>query len=245
MRMDWHDLLFMHWPIETAALRPFVPPGLEIELFEGRAWLGVVPFRMAGVRPRLLPGVPTARAFPELNVRTYVRGSRGPGVWFFSLDAASRLAVWAARRTFGLAYMNAAMECRRDGDWVHYVCRRAGPRTTLAYGPTRSTEGEYIARYRPTGEPAIARSLSLESFLTDRYRLYAWAGRLLSAEIHHEPWSLQPAEARVEKNTMSASLGIDIGALDRAAGGPLLHFARWMPVVAWRPRPCGEAAGRA
>jgi uncharacterized protein YqjF (DUF2071 family) len=140
--------------------------------------------------------------------------------------------------------MNARMECRRDGDWIHYVSRRTGPRTQLAYGDTRSSEGELVARYRPTGEPAVARSLSLESFLTDRYRLYAWAGRLLSAEIDHEPWPLQPAEAAVEKNTMGAGLGVDLGALDRAAGGPLLHFVRRMPVVAWRPRRCGGEEGR-
>src|SRR5881394_3715955 len=139
MFMRWHDLLFAHWPVEAARLREFVPPGLAIETFDGAAWLGVVPFRMSHVRARCLPPVPGLSAFPELNVRTYVRaeGDGCPGVWFFSLDAASRAAVRAARAVFGLAYMDARMSCRREGESVAYESRRAGPRAGLSYGETR------------------------------------------------------------------------------------------------------------
>src|SRR5581483_10089721 len=101
MRQVWNELLFAHWPVEPAQLLPTLPPGLRLDGYNGQAWVGVVPFRLSGLRPRWLPPLPGLSTFPELNVRTYVRGPDGekPGVWFYSLDAASPLAVWSARET--------------------------------------------------------------------------------------------------------------------------------------------------
>src|SRR5262249_36943564 len=110
--MSWHDLLFLHWPVPVDSLRPHIPAALAIDTFEGSAWLGVVPFRMSGVRPRYMPKAPWVSAFPELNVRTYVSIGGKPGVWFFSLDAANPIAVWLARATFHLPYMHARMASR-------------------------------------------------------------------------------------------------------------------------------------
>jgi uncharacterized protein len=104
MAMRWYDLLFAHWPVKPDVLQPLVPGGLRLDTFDGWAWLGVVPFRMEGVRPRYVPERPFAFAFPELNVRTYVTAAGRSGVWFFSLDATSRLAVRAARWWYGLPY---------------------------------------------------------------------------------------------------------------------------------------------
>ena len=117
MAMRWHDLLFAHWPIPAERLRALVPPQLELDTFAGSAWLGIVPFRMSRVRLRGLPPLPGAAAFPELNVRTYVRhrGER-PGVWFFSLDADQPLAVEGARRLFHLNYQWAEMSSTRAGE---------------------------------------------------------------------------------------------------------------------------------
>jgi hypothetical protein len=125
--MTWHDLLFAHWPVAPDALRALLPrtdPPLELDVRDGFAWLGVVPFRMSGARFRWLPPVPGTAAFPELNVRTYVTAGGRPGVWFFSLDAASPLAVRAARATFHLPYFDAGMACEADGDGVYYRSRR-------------------------------------------------------------------------------------------------------------------------
>src|SRR5437867_2588447 len=87
MAQTWHDLLFAHWPVPAVALRPVIPAFLDVDTFEGEAWIGVVPFRMSGVHPRFVPSLPGLSAFPELNVRTYVTDGERPGVWFFSLDA--------------------------------------------------------------------------------------------------------------------------------------------------------------
>ncbi len=144
MRMSWHDLLFAHAPVPVAALRAVVPAGLELDTFDGVAWLGVVPFRMTRVGPRVLPPLPGLHAFPELNVRTYVTRDGRPGVWFFSLDAANRLAVWTARRFFHLPYFHAAMTCRADGDGIEHDGFAGG----LVHGRRQLHAGDPVGRQR-------------------------------------------------------------------------------------------------
>src|ERR1043165_455614 len=136
MRMQWRNLLFMHWPIDAKKLRPLIPESLEIDEFDGSAWVGLIPFTMRAVQPALLPAIPglsdlpALSAFHECNVRTYVRRrdrtDDHPGVWFFSLDAASRAAVWAARTFFHLPYFHARMRMERAGDEVRYSVQRLG-----------------------------------------------------------------------------------------------------------------------
>jgi uncharacterized protein len=144
--MRWHELLFIHWPVPAGSLRPLIPAGLELETFDGAAWLGVVPFRMSGCRVRGLPPVPGLSAFPELNVRTYVSAEGKPGVWFFSLDAASWLAVRGARWLFHLDYFDARMSVARKGNEIDY-------RSTRTHRHARPAE--FAARYRPTGPPGL------------------------------------------------------------------------------------------
>src|SRR5262245_33359628 len=121
MRQCWLDLLFMHWPVRVEALRPLIPLGLEIEVYDGQAWVGVVPFRMEDVSPRFVPPLPYFSAFEELNVRTYVRAEDKPGVWFFSLDAANLAAVYAARTAFHLPYFHSKMQCAETNQGVSYT----------------------------------------------------------------------------------------------------------------------------
>ena len=227
MAMTWHDLLFAHWRIPFAAVRPLVPGTLSIDTFDGSAWIGVVPFRMSGVRLRGTPALPGPGAFPELNVRTYVTDGAKPGVWFFSLDAASRLAVRAARRWFRLPYFDAEMSCANDGDDVVYRSHR----THRGAHPA-----EFAARYGPSGRPFAAQPGSLEHWLTERYCLYAAApdGALLRGEIHHAHWPLQPASAAIDTNTMAEAAGVAL-----PAERPHLLFARKLEVVGWTPERVG------
>ena len=222
--MRWHDLLFMHWPVSAAALRPLLPAGLDLDTFGGEAWLGVVPFRMTGIRHRLGPALPWVSAFAELNVRTYATAGGRPGVWFVSLDAANPLAVRAARWRFRLPYFDARMAVAADGpDGVRY----ASERTHRGASPAG-----FAARYRPTGPAYRSVAGSLEHWLTERYCLYAAdaGGRVFRGEVAHAPWPLQPAEAQVERNTMGDQIGVP---LPITAPPPLLHFARRVDVVAW------------
>lgn len=225
MKQQWRDLLFMHWPVPVDAIRAVVPPALELDLFDGVAWVAVVPFRMTGVRPRGLPSLPWISAFPELNVRTYVRSrdpqQPKPGVYFFSLEAANPLAVWAARTFFKLPYFNAEMRCERDGEQIIY----RSTRTHRQAAPAR-----FVGNYRPTGAPYLAKPGTLEHWLTERYSLYTvdQRGQAYIGEIHHQPWPLQPAAAEIECNEMGLASNIVLP--DRP---PLLHFARHLDVVVW------------
>ena len=224
LRMRWVDLLFAHWPVPAEALRPLIPPELEIDTFEGQAWLGIVPFRMEDVAPRFLPAPPGPGAFPELNVRTYVRWRGRGAVWFLSLDAGSRLAVEGARSAFHLPYYRARMSAETNAGWVEYRSERTDPR-----GPQAAFE----ARYRPIGPVEPAAPGSLAAFLTDRRGLYAAdpAGRLWWTAIRHAPWPLQAAEAEIGVDTMATAHGLTL-----PDDVPVLYFAKRLDVVAWWPR---------
>jgi uncharacterized protein YqjF (DUF2071 family) len=215
--MNWHDLVFMHWPVPADTLRPLLPPRLELDTFDGNAWLGVVPFYMTDVRPRAFPKS-FASAFPEINVRTYVRYRERFGVWFFSLDAASRLTVLGARRFYRLPYWLATMTYARHGSEIGFESRRQ-----------RDERVGIACRYRGIGAPFEATPGSLEYFLTERYCLFSAdrEGGLYCGEIHHRPWTLQPAEAEIRMNTMADPIGLSLGA------HPLLHFSQRLDVVAW------------
>jgi uncharacterized protein YqjF (DUF2071 family) len=217
----WVDLLFAHWPVDAAILRPLVPERMTLDTFAGQAWVGVIPFRISRLAPRGAPQK-VGLSFPELNVRTYVTVEEKPGVWFFSLDAASVAAVVGARVDFHLPYYWARMTMSHDGDWIRY-----GSLRRHFAAPTAGFAG----RYRPTGPAFMTAPGSLEDWLTARYCLYAEnrLGRLFRTEIHHAPWLLQLAEAKIAVNTMTTPQGIALH------GTPLLHFSRHLDVVTWAP----------
>jgi hypothetical protein len=221
MAQTWHDLLFMHWPVAPDALRPMLPPGLTLDTWEGAAWVGVVPFRMSGIRARANMPFRGLSAFPELNVRTYVTRGDKPGVWFFSLDADHRAGVEFARRAFHLPYLKATMSCLPEGESIRYACDRTD---------RRAQPGAFHGTYGPTGPVYASAPGTHEHWLTERYCLYAAdrRNRIYRAEIHHAPWPLQPAAANILTNTLAVADGITL-----PDSAPLLHFARRLDVLAW------------
>ena len=223
MAQSWHDLLFAHWPVDPAVLRPLIRQRLQIDTFAGNAWLAIVPFRMSGVRLRGTPAMPWLSAFPELNVRTYVSHGEKPGVWFFSLDAGNFIAVAIARAWFHLPYFRARMRCREQDGWIQYQSERTN---------RGASAGLLEGRYRPVSVVCSPRPGTLEHFLTERYCLYTAdaCGRVIRGEIHHSRWPLQMAEAEFIGNTMAESAGVAL-----PARKPLLHFSRRQDVVVWRP----------
>jgi len=209
-------------------VRPLVPRELALDTFDGNCWVGVVPFRMTGVRPRAVPPLPLLSRFPELNVRTYVTYGGRPGVYFFSLDAANLPAVWAARAFYHLPYFHAAMSSTETGNTIHYY--------------SRSDHGaaEFRGHYRPAADIQLRERGSLEHWLTERYCLYTvHQGRVYRGEIHHQPSPLQDADAEIETNTVAAAAGI---ALPNVS--PLLHFARELEVLIWPLRPADPTPSR-
>lgn len=225
MTMRWHHLLFAHWPIEPQILGRHIPKPLVLDTFDGQAWLAVVPFVMSDVRLRWLPPMPGTRSFPELNLRTYTRCGGRSGVYFFSLDAQSRLAVRAARTAFHLPYFDAEMNVDVDeGGAVSFTSERVHPGAPAA---------RLHARYRPTGPATPSTPGSLEHFLTERYCLFTAdrKGRARRADIEHRPWPLQPAECSFDLCEMTEILNLPM-----PSGEPLLHYAEDLEVHAWRSR---------
>jgi len=232
MRMRWHDLLFMHWPVDASVLQAQIPERLEVDLFEGQAWVSVVPFRMSGVAPVWSPDWPGLSAFPELNVRTYVRdplepdNGGKPGVWFFSLDASNPIAVRGARWLYNLNYVDARMRVTErtpltdsGSGWIEYSSSRK----------RSAFSAELVTHYRPVGDLLESQS-DLETWLTSRYCMYAAdrRGRVLRGEIDHPPWPMQNAECQIVRNTMCDWLGIRLP--DQP---PLVQFTRSLDVLAW------------
>lgn len=201
----WRDLLFMHYSIEPEELRKFIPEGLDIDLFpdrEGRlkAWIGVVPFRMEAVRPRLFSPLPWLSSFPETNVRTYVhRGGRGPGVWFFSLDAARWIACKVARRRFALEYWHAHMKTNRKKEVVKYWSARMEG--------DRSAECDAEATIGPVW--GVADTGTLDHFLIERYLLYTRIEQeLYKARVWHRPYPLRAANVESCHQSLTAAVGL-------------------------------------
>ena len=224
MRQTWSDLAFLHWTVPVQQLRALVPASLELDTYDGEAWLGIVPFKMEYVSLRGCPNVPYLSFFPELNVRTYVTVQGKPGVFFFSLDAGNPIAVSLARRWFHLPYFNARLTLRYDGDTIHYDSQR-----THRDAPAARLK----ARYRATTDVYLAQAGSLEQWLTERYCLYTTdqQGDLLRGEIHHVQWPLQRGEVEIEENTMVDHLGFTLSKTPTWC-----HIVRTIKMVAWNIR---------
>jgi uncharacterized protein YqjF (DUF2071 family) len=209
---SWVDLAFLHWRVDADALQRLVPTSVELQSFDGSAWLGITPFRVTNFRLRGTPPLPRVSHWPELNVRTYVTHEDRPGIWFFSLDATSVLAVEAAKRLYKLPYSRARMRCERIAEHVHFESSRAG--------------GAFSARYRGVGDLFHADPGSFEEFVAERYCLYTEdGGRLYRADIHHPRWGLQHGEAVVDLNTVSP--------LPLPDGEPHVLFSPRLDVVLW------------
>ena len=211
MRQQWAHLLFLHWAWDAAAVQDTLPAGLTVDTFEGRAWIGLVPFFMRRVRPAGFPTVPGVSNFLELNVRTYVHDAAGrPGVWFYSLDCNQWLAVKVARGLFHLPYKHAVMSADisvATGE-VDYAAGRCG----------QAEESRFL--YRATGPGRAAEPGSLEFFLVERYTLFAHAARrqrLYAGRVAHEPYRVAGAEVPVWDDGMMRLAGFD------AAGRPPDH----------------------
>jgi uncharacterized protein YqjF (DUF2071 family) len=222
MYQRWRTLLFLHWEVPAEALARLLPPGLTLDTYEGRAFVGLVPFTMRGVRPAYLPPFPPLSDFHETNVRTYVhRDGKDPGVWFFSLDAANAIAVRLARAWFKLPYHYARMELAREGPWISYRSERRWP----APVPARCA-----VRCAPGGEAAASTPGTLQHFLVERYFLYtAHGGALWRGQVHHPPYQVRGAEVEGLDESLLAAAGIQ-----RPQVAPLVHFSDGVDVDVFR-----------
>jgi uncharacterized protein len=219
---NWRDLLFVHWEVPVAALRKLVPPMLELDLWEGKALVGVVPFVMRDVRPAWLPKA-MALDFLETNTRTYVTYRGRPGVYFFSLEASSLLAVKAARWGWALPYFHAAMRIERDGGWIEYETRRRDG----------ATSPEHRVRYRPGKLLGPSAPGTFEYFLLERYLLFSIKkGVVYEGQVSHVPYPAQEVELSAIDDQLVAATG-----LVPAPAPCAVHYASGVDVEVFGPWP--------
>ena len=222
MTQQWRDVTFAHWPIDPAAVQALLPPELEPDLYDGQAWVSLVGFEMDELRIPGVPPIPTTHRFVEFNVRTYVVGPDGPGVWFCSLDVPNWLPALVARAGFALPYDKGSVAVTRQGDRLGWFVQRTWP---------DRCEGELVVRR--TGVRVDAGTDPLATFLTARWRLYATTrgGVVLSAAVHHEPWPLEHGELISVNTGVADSAGLPV------EGEPIVHVASGVGVRVALPRP--------
>jgi uncharacterized protein YqjF (DUF2071 family) len=225
MHQNWHHLLFLHWEIPAHELQEMVPPELTIDTFQGKAYVGVIPFTMTGVRAVMTPPIPWLSSFHEVNVRTYVhRDGADPGVWFFSLDTSSALAVEGARAFYKLPYFHAQI----DFKGFEFTSKRDDP--------AGAKPADIHVRYQPVEGPvAPAAPGTLDHFLVERYLLYSMDKhhQLHRARVHHQPYRLQRADVLKLEETLVWAAGIR-----RAGAAPIRHYSREVSVTIDPPEKC-------
>lgn len=211
----WRNLAFLHWEVPTAAVRQLVPSELDIDEFDGKTYVGLVPFLMQGVRPAWVPEA-FAFEFLETNVRVYVHvNGCDPGVYFLSLDAASRIAVATARTVWGLPYYFSKMSLEEGESRVDYTVRRlSGSRPELKVA---WRVGEHLGASEPG---------TLEHFLFERYLLHTVnKGKVYTGQVHHPPYPVQLADVELLEDQLVHAAGFDV------AGSPdLVHYASGVDV---------------
>lgn len=222
MHQNWDELLFLHWPLPPALLRPLIPEALTVDTYDDQAWIGITPFRMNHVRFAAFPPMPGLMSFLELNVRTYVHRDGIPGIWFFSLDATKSLPVLAARAFFSLPYFRARMSFTNTGPLYEFCsCRRANSARLRVKWQTGPPVGTLDAE-------------SLAFFLVERYCFFSGNNaRLKMTQVHHDPWILEEATLLDFESSMIGCLG-----LAEPTAPPILHFSKTLSVDVWSPKPC-------
>jgi len=201
MKQEWSHLLFLHWEMDPAIIQEQLPPGLTVDTFDGKAYLGVVPFHMNNVRPSFCPTVPGLSWFLELNLRTYVHDENGvPGVWFFSLDCNQWLAVKLARGLFHLPYQHASMESYQHDGILNFISRRKGCEQSQIF--------KYPAELSHSEAAEVG---SLEFFLLERYRLFSVgrSGSIYSGLVHHSPYQFQEIDITEYSTRMFSLCGFE------------------------------------
>jgi uncharacterized protein len=230
MAQTWTDVLFLHWPAAPAIVKRLLPRGLRLDTIEDTAWIGITAFRVTGARLRGAPAVPAVSDFAEVNVRTYVTVDDKPGVFFLSLDAASAISLLGGRAWYALPYFFANATIRRRAGAVDFSSVRQQSGAPAA---------TFVVKYRSAG-PVPTPRRDLVRWFTERYCVYTFDGvRLARAEIHHEPWPVQWAEAVIKRNTLIAAVGVPV-----ATQPAIVHYAAGVEAIVWPPMPLRKITPR-
>lgn len=215
---DWEHLLFMHWPVYKAFIEPHIPADLELDTFDGDAWISIIPFKVNKMKVRKLPPIPFLYPFLEVNVRTYVKKDGIPGVYFFSMDASKLLAVLGGK-IGTLPYFHANMKLKKRAKKFYFKSKR------------KNDEKEsLISNYKLIGKSTVHAKGSIDHWLLERYALWSYKfDTLFRGDIHHKEWKVQPAEVNIDQETVTSFLPNNVYTTQ-----PLVHYARSKRVFIWK-----------
>ena len=231
MRQTWRHLLFAHWPVPAETLKPILPKGIELDTYNGQAYVGVLPFYRTNVRVRMLPQIPGVSSMPQINIRTYVRREDKPGVYFLALDTNNLPTVLMTRLTLGLPYYQAELKwsTRRDSTGTRIECHS----TRLGSADRKQSLG---VSFEPISVADETVDGSLDHWLVERYCLYTvHLNRLLRVDIHHKKWKIQHATAKFYEHSLLDTYLHHEERTERVRA-PLLHYAREMDALMWASR---------
>lgn len=226
MIQTWKNLLFAHYPVPKSVLRPLLPSCFELDTYDSTAWISIVPFQMSTIHIHGLSKLPLSPTFDEINVRTYVNFGGKPGVYFFSLDANNKLAVFLANMSYNLPYMDAKIQFSKDDETVKFHSERTD---------SRVEKGVFSATYSPIGDVFTSIPGSLDYWLTERYVFFVIKKKkIYEGNIYHQHWPLQHAKATIKTNTVARCVGI------RIENSPaILHYCEKLDILAWIPKKVG------
>ncbi|MFC4619557.1 YqjF family protein [Camelliibacillus cellulosilyticus] len=224
MRQTWRNLLFLHWPIPFEKLRPHIPSSLQIDTFNGTAWIGIILFVLEGIYPRGISFISLTPKFPEINVRTYVKRDGKPGIYFMSIDVENWASLKIAKRWYRLPYHSAQISFRKEGRIFHCHSIRKG---------IGNNSISFEGKYAPVSEVYLSKKGTLDHWLTERYCLFSSKNKvgIYCGEIHHQPWPLQKAEIEVVKNTLFTPFHFDLSEVR-----PIAYFSTGVDSLMWNIR---------
>jgi len=220
MTQTWEHLLFANWPVPADAIRRLIPEELEVDTYDGQAWISVIPFLMSGIRLRVCPVIPYTSTFTEINVRTYVKSKTQAGVFFLTLDASNPLVTRIAKAWYRLPYYHAKMSFQQQREQIEFRSSRMG-----------FVPADFYGRYRPVDKCFHPREGTIEHWLTERYIHYckcAATSQVFHGEVFHQPWKLQEAKAEIDINTMTQNLNITL-----SNQPTLVYYSRGVEALIW------------
>ncbi|MBS4197060.1 YqjF family protein [Lederbergia citri] len=219
MRQKWRDVLFMHLPIKPEKLQPYIPSAVEIDTFEDYAWLGVIVFKIDGIFPRGFPPVSIRPAFPEINLRTYVRCNDKPGIYFLSLDVDDWTSCSLAKRWLHVPYHPAKISFQKIEQSYHFESNRNHHIPIICKGS-----------YTPKSEIFYPENMTLDHWLTERYCFFSHnqKSNVYCLDIHHHPWPLQRAEATIHSNDLCRPFNFDF-----ENETPIFHYSQGVDALIW------------
>lgn len=214
-QQEWHDVLFMHWPVPYEILRPYIPQPFSLETYDEQAWITIILFQAKNSRFRAMPNIMSYPPFLQMNTRTYIQFDGKPGIYFLSVDVNHLLVQVASKRLLQLPYELANMDIKRDRDHISFKSNRINSGYLLSH---------ITANYRPLSQQVHHPQGTLSHWLTERYCFWLIKGtKIIKGPLSHEPWELDKVTVTLGKKDI-----IPFITMNDIQEKPIAHYAKFI-----------------